>query len=183
MKKYSRLIDLTCWQTLIDRYLHLQVNIGNKRSEHLDEAEMKYVESIVANDLTRFSGKTHSLKSAMIFYSTANSERGLHVDYFKVWNNYPTWALNIPILNGNNCEMQWYGGDFDKELKTTANGSESWHLTWKSTPVLLESALINQPTVVYVDIPHNVINHDNLPRMLLTLRFNPTLLPITTTNE
>jgi hypothetical protein len=111
----------------------------------------------------------------MLFYSSPGESRGVHVDYFNNWHNYPTWALNIPIVNGDQCEMQWFGGDYTKEVRTVNSGSPAWHLTWKSPPVLLESEIIDKPTVVYVDIPHNVINHSTEPRIVLSLRFRPSL--------
>lgn len=175
MKKFSKPVKLSCWQTLIDRYANLSENLGKKRSEYLDEEEMKYIESVVATDLKNFSGLTHTVRNAMIFYSPPNDDRGLHIDYFKDWINYPTWALNVPILNGELCEMQWYGGDYDKKIDAPAGGSTSYHLTWKSPPELLETAMIDVPTAVYVDIPHTVINRSDKPRVVLSIRFRPSL--------
>jgi hypothetical protein len=173
MKKFSSYINLTHWQTIKDRYAHVIDNIGSRRSEHLEDSELPYLEKLLSEDLTNFSGRKHIIRNAMFFYSNPKESRGLHIDYFNNWHNYPTWALNIPIVNGDQCEMQWYGGEYTKEVKTVNNGSIAWHLTWKSTPVLLESEIIDKPTLVYVDIPHDVINHSSQPRIVLSLRFAP----------
>ncbi len=176
MKKFSKPITLTCWETIKSRYADTIKNMGVKRSEHLDQSEVLYLEKLLSKDLTNFTGKTHQVRGAMFFYSLPNEPRGVHVDYFDVWNNYPTWALNIPIVNGSQCEMQWFGGTYTKEVKTMNKGNPAYHLTWETDPVLLESEIIDKPTLVYVDIPHDVVNYSREPRIVLSLRFSPTLL-------
>jgi hypothetical protein len=96
----------------------------------------------------------------------------MHVDGFSTERKGACdWALNIPIASVG--EMSWYGGDY--ELAKTANGQGLGYLepVWKTEMRLLDSVSVDRPTIVKINVPHQVINHSTQRRLVLSLRFTP----------
>jgi hypothetical protein len=119
-------------------------------------------------------GKQLSVNNAIIFGIKPNSAIKLHVDGYTLnRDNARNYALNIPIANCNLGVMHWYNGDYVLTEDKTEEALPYLKITWNSAPHILASAVIDQPTVVKVDIPHSVYNHSNEHRIILSLRFDP----------
>ena len=94
-----------------------------------------------------------------------------HVDGTNVNDESQNWALNIPISNCDKGEMIWADGDYDL-IKKEENGIPWLELLWHELPTIVESAIIDTPCIVKINTPHKVINHKNLRRVMLTIRFD-----------
>ena len=81
------------------------------------------------------------------------------------------WALNLPIAEVG--IMAWFDGDY--VLKETANGQGLGYLApdWKGEYQIITSVAIDRPTIVKINIPHQVINHSDKRRLVLSMRFYP----------
>lgn len=98
----------------------------------------------------------------------------LHVDGFSLdRKNARNYALNIPLANCDMGVMHWYNGDYTLTEQKTEEALQYLKLTWNSPPVIIDSTVIDTPTIVKVDIPHNVHNHSPEHRLILSLRFVP----------
>lgn len=174
-------IEINSWDQISKRYASRLPNVGKIRSEVLDDTELTWLENMLADDITKFAGsqKKYQLRTALLFYSEPGAQRSIHVDFFSGWKHHPTWALNVPILNCDQSEMLWYTGEYTKEERTNPGGNAYYHLSYSKPLTLVESAIIDKPTLVYVDMPHDVVNHSSLPRILLSLRYSPVLLNFT----
>ena len=87
--------------------------------------------------------------------------------------------------------MVWWGGEFDvstisnapdydsgfkPETRTDVRKLNSLQLTWHGDKHLIDRVVVDEPTIVKVDIPHQVINSSDKVRMLLAVRFTPDLI-------
>jgi len=57
----------------------------------------------------------------------------------------------------------------------TKEGLKLLKIKWKEEPKVIERALINEPTIVQVNVPHNVENLSDQQRLMLSIRFVPDL--------
>lgn len=176
--KYSRPINIPGWKEIARRYNSwLEFGYEGLHSKLVAKDEWAWIESIVCPALKEFSGQDHTIHSCINFFVAPGTSRGIHVDYNDPrWPTRGNWALNIPIANVENTFMEWYTGDYTQETYHRPGGYISEKLTWKSKPVLLESFCIKEPTLVYVNIPHDVRNNGTLPRALMSLRMTPNIL-------
>lgn len=138
----------------------------------LGEQDLDFVGSVVLPGLSAHTKKQHKIKAGIFFAQAAGSVQEMHVDGFSTERKGACdWALNIPIAEVG--VMSWYGGEYD--LVKTANGQGLGYLepAWRGEMVLLESVNVDRPTIVKVNIPHQVINHSENRRLILSLRFSP----------
>ena len=84
--------------------------------------------------------------------------------------------------------MIWYEGDFtlfpkldspdyDSGFKpsrrTNVKLLNSLDLNWVGEKTIKDRVIVNRPTIVKVDIPHQVVNAGDKVRSLLAIRFSP----------
>ena len=176
--KYSRPIEIPGWEKIAEKYSPwVQYGLEGMHSKLVPMHEWSFIKDIVAPALKNITGIDHHIHACINFFVAPGKSRGIHVDYNDPkWPTKGNWALNIPIANYENTQMEWYTGDYDQETYHRPGGYISEKLTWRSKPVLLESYCINSPTLVYVDIPHDVRNNGTLPRVLMSLRMSPNIL-------
>jgi hypothetical protein len=173
---YSRSIDIPGWEQISEKYKDwIEYSHQGLNSKYIEKTDYEFLESIICPAIN--TGLRHSIAFGIMFFVRPNVSRGLHVDYNnkEVWDTTQNWALNIPIVNCDNSQMEWYDGDYTEETITRPNGIISNKLTWNSDPVLVESCVINKPTLVHVDMPHDVKNFGTDHRVLLSLRINPNI--------
>jgi hypothetical protein len=183
--KYSRPINIPGWQEIAKRYSNwLVYGYEGLHSKLVPQYDWEWIESIINPGLHAISGQDHKIQSCINFFVAPGTSRGIHVDYNDPrWPTKGNWALNIPIANVENTQMEWYTGDYTQETYHRPGGYVSEKLTWKSKPVLLEAYCIKEPTLVYVDIPHDVRNNGTLPRLLMSLRMKPNIFTFDPTAE
>jgi hypothetical protein len=154
-----------------------------------DSKEAEWIIENILPDVEKYSGKKHELHRAIVFGQGPNSYPKEHVDGF--WPPKPNaiiWSLNIPIKNCEQGEMLWYEGDlelrtipdapdydggFHPNTRTNVRKLNSLEIHWKEDKRLKDSVVVDKPTIVQVNIPHQVINHKNDTRAILAVRFTP----------
>ena len=115
-------------------------------------------------------------KGAILFGNGPGESAGIHIDGYSLERkNASNFALNIPILNCEQGYMNWYKGAYDLVEDKTKEGLKLLKIEWKEEPEIIERALINQPTIVRVNVPHNVENLSDQQRLMLSIRFVPDL--------
>ena len=83
-------------------------------------------------------------------------------------------ALNLPVLNCSNSQMQWWD-----QVELTASETNYQYSNFKipiydsDNKVLIHSLELIGPHLVRVDIPHNVVNYQDQPRAIFSMRFKP----------
>lgn len=113
--------------------------------------------------------------SCILFHRPGNFQQALHIDCN---NDDPPKqmlaAINIPIDNCEDSYMEWYRGDYAtvEVAHVGADGKtrKFLDLKWQGEPELLDKTIIDQPTLVRVNVPHRVSVIDRT-RSLITFRF------------
>jgi len=86
-------------------------------------------------------------------------------------------ALNLPVANCTGTEMHWfdvptseleYIEDRDNKYRALGQDPEIY-----KTLKPITSLELTEPTLLRIDIPHNVTNNQNHHRMVISVRFNP----------
>lgn len=115
------------------------------------------------------------VRSCMLFHRPGNYPQPLHIDCN---NDDPPQlikcAINIPIRNCEDSYMEWYEGDYSTSVNSAIGADGRTRkfidLAWQAEPRLLDQTVIDQPTLVKVNVPHKVSTIDRT-RSLITLRF------------
>ena len=176
--KFSIPISIPGWENIAEKYSSW-VKFGEEgmHSKLVPTEDWEFILSIVNPAIKKISRVDHKINGCINFFVPPGKTRGIHVDWSSPdWPTKGNWALNIPIANYENSAMEWYAGEYTREMYHRPGGYISDKLTWKTKPVLIESCVINQPTLVYVDIPHDVRNNGTSTRVLMSLRLSPNIL-------
>jgi len=169
-------ITLSNWQLIRDRYQNQLPDVTGERLISLDAIELAWITDQIIEEVNSFIGKTFTVKNAIIFGQGPKNVQGSHVDGFQRGRQGASnWALNIPVLNCDQGEMIWFKGDYILEPAINESNIGYQHINWSNGPHFLASKIIDTPTIVKVDIPHQVINHTNERRLMLSVRFTPDL--------
>lgn len=168
-----RIININnAWKACQDRYQLLMPVVKKQQSYVLKNDELRWVNTIVTPALSAVTGRRYQVKSAIIFGQEPGNVQGIHVDGFrKDRQDASNWALNIPIAAVGN--MQWFSGDFDLSEESTEQGLKYLQIKWQTGPKEIANTAIDQPTIVRIDIPHQVTNVSQSRRLILSVRFNP----------
>lgn len=165
-------VNIPNWEAVSRRFQHLMPDVNGQKSLVLTGQDLDFVGSIILDSLTAHTGRVHEIKTGIIFAQSAGSVQGMHVDGFSAERKGASnWALNIPIAEVG--VMSWYGGDYDLVESNNGQGLGYLKLDWKGEMSLLGSVSVDRPTIVKIDIPHQVINHSTKRRLVLSLRFSP----------
>lgn len=172
MKIYEH-VNITTLDKIRDRYQHLMPDVKGQKSMLLNSQELAFLDSMVLRDLVKHTRKqVNWIKSAVIFAQAPGNIQEMHVDGFDSSRaGACNWALNLPIAEVG--IMAWFDGDY--VLKETANGQGLGYLApdWKGEYQIITSVAIDRPTIVKINIPHQVINHSDKRRLVLSMRFYP----------
>ena len=133
------------------------------------------IKAIIEKEISERYGKTMTLDMALLFKSKPQAVPVIHHDVMS--QNLSEVALNIPIYGCEGSMMQWFDGKYDAYEMYTDSTKTVRHveLTWKTEPVLLFEKEIVRPSLVNILKPHRAINPNNHERMMMSLRFNPSL--------
>lgn len=165
-------IEIPTWPMIKVRFQHLMLDVEGQKSYVLKGDELSWIGSMLCPSLKRITGRDYTIKSAIIFAQAPGNVQELHVDGFGVDRlGASNWALNLPIAEVG--EMLWYSGEY--HLSETANGQglKYLQLNWHEEPKVAQRVLVDQPTIVRIDIPHQVINQGLGRRLVISVRFNP----------
>jgi hypothetical protein len=178
--EYFTPVQLNQWDVIIDRYKNYADDLV-PRTIVLPLEELQWLDSILKNTITDIKGQPHTVSAAVLFCQqskynkTENSYNlGIHIDHVDdaFLASKDSWGLNIPILNCDQGEMIWYGNKY-KLREVNTQGRKDYTINWLQGPVKKISKIIDTPHIVNVGIPHQVINHSNNFRIMLSVRFVP----------
>jgi len=196
MTVFQQGISLTKLRDIQDRYKDMMPVVDSGITQILefkkDSEDAQWITENILPDIEKYTGKKHNLHKAVLFAQGPQSYPQEHVDGF--WPPKPdaiVWSLNIPIINCEQGEMIWYGGEF--ELTTIEDAPDydggyvptnptdqkkqnSIKIEWHTDKHVIQRLVIDQPTIVKVDIPHQVVNASNQVRKLLAVRVSPNLI-------
>jgi hypothetical protein len=178
--------NLNNWARLQDRYAnYIDDNIVGQQLIVFNQGsdEVKWIEEQIISDVNNFTGLTHKIKVAVLGGLCGGNILREHIDgYYPPRPDACNWSLNIPIKNYENFKMEWFEGEYipterqDKpNLTSVFIADEMQHLRpkWVGERRLKDSAIISSPTIVQINIPHQVQNHSKNTRVVLAVRFTP----------
>ena len=152
-----------------------------------DKEFMALVYRVLKDPLASYGFPNRIPKGAILFGSDPAKSYGIHIDGYSLERkNASNFALNIPIQNCEQGYMNWYGGEHTLSETKTAEGLGLLKIHWNCDPEIIEQTIIDVPTIVKVNLPHNVENrHPDKHRLMLSIRFTPDLVlptPLTPDN-
>ena len=165
--KHIELADCTA---IIERFQGLMPNVATQQSYICTQEDKIWLADVLKSIL----GSKLKLKSAIVFGQGPNSIQAVHVDGYDVdRTGASNCALNIPIANCDAGEMIWYSGKFHLSETANTQGLKYLELNWDEEKQIQQSVIVDKPTIVKIDVPHQVINHSNKRRLMLSVRFSP----------
>lgn len=167
---YYKSASLPCWKQL-QSFCHSRWNGEFTLAKVYSGPEFVHIRNLVTADIKQSYQLDIKVKHAILFINPGNFIQDLHVDGFEIGRvGASNTALNIPILNCDQGYMYWYTGQYtlSKHLTDTLKYLK---ITWDGEPIIADSALIDKPTFVKIDTPHNIENKSNDPRLMLSIRF------------
>ena len=175
-------MELKCWNKLKANAL-TTINWLSATNEYkvYDNPHKKFSPDVIAKleeELSVLYGKKISTVESLIFQSRPNENPLIHIDGKNVDRKYASEvALNIPLLNCENSQMIWYEGNYGLSLVPTDGNQKVYSLKihWVEGPGEIFCQEIATPALVRVDVPHRVVNQQNKPRLMLSMRFSPDL--------
>jgi hypothetical protein len=167
-------VQLDVWQQIKDLYK------SKVSSERLYPSTGLYeLESLLNDDILKIArnkDRYYEIVAGTLSYYNSNHSGHILIAAFPPdWKGYPTWGLSIPILNYENTEISFYEGNYTKSRIQDDLGYYDAP-NWEGASTLAESAIINTPMLVNMDVPFSLKNQSDSPSIVLNLRFNPSLL-------
>lgn len=178
---YARKVEIgEHWDNIRNYVLNIigpnRENIISKNFTLNDVDFMRFIYNELKEPLEAIGFKNTIPKSVILFGVKANTTGSIHVDGFSLERkNASNFAINIPIENCDLGVMNWYGGEYFLSETKTKEDLMYLKLNWKEEPKVVYSEVINSPTIVKVNIPHNVENMMDKHRLILSIRYVPDL--------
>jgi hypothetical protein len=161
---------------ILDKYSDILFDYRQKNYQHPIRLTLED-RSVIRNLLEELSDL--EFFNVLIFRLEPKTSQGIHVDPPAIQHKLYT-ALNIPIANCDQGEMVWYKGKFIWKEILLENGVNYNIIDSEESKIVpIYKKIISTPHIVRNDIPHNIINSLNVPRVMLSLRFKKNLdLPV-----
>lgn len=110
------------------------------------------------------------LHIARVFVTMPNNLKDKDVIHSDGTEQHPKYlALNWPLINTLNSTMCWYDAPKIKNQDLDTYGSVQLYDAEKAK--LLAEHELSEPSLVRVDIPHNIKNFNNHHRVIISFRF------------
>jgi hypothetical protein len=175
--KYFEKIELDTWDTVRDGLIHLKDEMTKYETRPVDATTKAWLTEQLASAMAGITGKQHTVSSALIFALPAGQSGTLHVDgNDPLRKDHPNSALNIPLYNCDHNQMSWYSGSYELLAKVGDTGIKYLDMLWLDEPVEVCTTVIDTPTLVRVNVPHNVRNNSDDLRLVISVRFNPDII-------
>ena len=125
--------------------------------------------------LSFFEEKKLGSPIVQIFCSKPGDQTSIHIDGQYTKENTivgtSSFAINF-IVNGDESTMSWYYPNIKKSKTVFPKGKRPFSLYENEKDiVLLDSTIITKPSLVRIDIPHQVKNFGKKTRWAISLRF------------
>jgi hypothetical protein len=167
-------IDLIAWGSIVERFHKLMPDVVKQQSYTCTQEDKIWLAGMIEPAVESTLGRRLKIKSAIVFGQGSGSIQEIHVDGFGInRKGASNWALNIPIANCEHGEMIWYSGKFHLSETANTQGLKYLELNWDEEQQIQESIVVDRPTIVKIDIPHQVINRSDKRRLMLSVRFTP----------
>ena len=161
-------IELFAWTAIIERFQELMPDVATQQSYICTREDNIWLASVLEPTVKS------KLKSAIVFGQGPDNTQEIHVDGYDIdRKGASNWALNIPIANCNAGEMIWYSGKFHLSEAADKQGLKYLGINWDEEKQIQQSVIVDKPTIVKIDVPHQVINHSDKRRLMLSVRFSP----------
>lgn len=168
-------IKIPNWQKIKEDFAYLANLKEDKESIHLlDESEIANLSRLLTLE------PNQKIKYVLAFSQDSNVVQKIHVDGYihrtgaGIESRSPSAlnvALNIPIQSVG--KMSWYHGKYSLSEYSPSVRVKYLKLDWSENPKELDTVIIDQPTIVRIDVPHRVINQDDQRRIILSVRCSP----------
>lgn len=160
-------IEIPNWKLIQENFSYLAgVRTGNEWIYLLDNHEIAELTKLLPVFPER------KIKSVLAFAQGPLAIQEIHVDgYSANRTRSSNTALNIPIRSSG--QMTWYHGEYELEEAESSSKIKYLKLNWFDEPVIKNTAVIDSPTIVKIDVPHRVINLDDDLRIVLSIRYSP----------
>lgn len=169
--EYFKHINLPSWP-MLQKFCHESWDKTFTQVHIFKGLDIRYIAQLVEKDLLQLLGQQYKVKSAIMFINDAYFEQEIHIDGFNIdRKDASNTALNIPILNCETSPMFWLDGKYKLKQQDTQMPLSYLQLDWETEPTIVANAVINQPTVVRIDVPHCIKNLTDSPRLMLSIRF------------
>lgn len=102
----------------------------------------------------------------------------VHIDYSGILDEFINCSIVFPIEGCSETFMYWMDGEYITETILLPDNISGKMIKWKTTPKLIYSEVITEPTLCKVNVPHDACSrHDGSYRVTATMRLkgNPTL--------
>ena len=109
---------------------------------------------------------------ARFFVTHSGDSLPIHLDGSA---QYPKFlALNLPITGCDNSQMLWWDNvDIIKLVDQSGYSTFKVPILGGENKTIIHSLKLTSPHLVQVNIPHSVVNNQDQPRAILSLRFQP----------
>jgi hypothetical protein len=114
--------------------------------------------------------KSHNLYEYIydiaLFVMGPNHISPIHIDGDTIY----TWSFNIPLSGCANTKTNFFISDYTP-IKTKSSNSDIVYSTYNVNQCqLVDSLELNEPYIMNVSKPHNIINLNHTPRISLCIR-------------
>lgn len=131
-------------------------------------------DNLVVNKINSLLNLVYTSTTMLYFAVSANKQAEIHIDENIELSNVPgNFALNLPLLNSQDTDMQW----FRKKDINIPDSYNVGHFTGKFRVLRYDDAecvdvvTYTQPTIVNICDYHAVRNRSNDPSYFISLRF------------
>jgi hypothetical protein len=166
-------LDLPTEKFLVDGFV---LEDFSHRDSNITAAKKYQVSAVLNREIINFfSGMKMTSPMVQIFCSKPGDETSIHIDG-QYTNEHkiigtPSFAINY-IINGENSEMSWYHPNIEKSKVVFPRKKNPFSVYENINDLkLIDTATITKPSIVRIDIPHQVRNFGNLTRWAVSLRF------------
>lgn len=108
---------------------------------------------------------------ARFFLTAPGDEIPIHIDGNELHPKF--LAINIPIIGCNGTKMLWWDNVEITQIKDLKSYGAGIIFLEGSDKKIIDVLELDQPYVVRINLPHNVVNPTTHDRIILTMRFNP----------
>lgn len=150
---------------IIPKYMNTEVAVNSIRLTYEE------IDAVVPELTTQFRDMSLEYDMFRHFITKAKAKSPVHRD--GVEGDWKYIALNWPLYNCDLSHMFWY------DLKPNTISNNLANVPYDVTTFsdgdlkLKDKLVLKKPTLVRVDLPHNVVNYSSENRLIISFRFKP----------
>lgn len=129
------------------------------------------VDAVVPELTEQFRAMNLEYDMFRTFAAKAKAVTTIHRD--GVEGDWKNLALNWPLYNCNHSHMCWYNLKPGTQNTNLPNLPYNVTTFSKEDSVVQDKLVLKKPTFLRVDVPHNILNYSDKPRLIISFRFMP----------